>query len=257
MPKPISCWINALIKQSWNLLLNRCLKFINKAWHDNVLKEFHKNIMKKFPIKMKAKSSISIANFSHFFGPNGTLNDFFKKYLQNFINTTNPTWTLVRFDNQTLPISSKIINLFNRAQKIQNLYFTESKQIPSLNFTVEPYTLSSNTRKIKLTIGNQIITYQHGPTTPTIIHWPLTTSSSVTKIIMTSFSDRNNIQSYNGPWSWFQFLLHTKYYLTNKTAPQSIIIVIKSHHQHASFKIKNSNIDQILFFNSIKKFHPT
>lgn len=205
-PEPVGRWLHSIADHSWQLIANSTLHYINTIWSNQVLLEYQQNLQNRYPLTPKSTADITINMFSKFFSYNGILAHFFNHYLSFFIDTNNFHWQLVRIDGHSINLSNHDIQLFHKAEEIRNQYFTKNNPIPKLIFSIQSHTLDNNISSVKLTIGNKIINYQHGPQNSISVTWPLPDDAQIAKIVFNDFSGERYVHSYAGPWAWFRML---------------------------------------------------
>ncbi len=205
-PKPVSQWLIAIANQSWQVFIDNAYQALNAAWNSDVMNNYSANIRGRYPLNKRAVSSVSIDTFNHFFAPNGQLNRFFKQYLSPFINTGSHPWQLLNIHGHSLELQAKTIASFARAKKIRDTYFSNGADSASLSFSIQPQILSSNASSVDLILGNQHLSYRHGPQIVSTISWPPPFNQQNATISITDFAGNQYTRSANGPWSLFKLL---------------------------------------------------
>jgi len=252
-PQPLRGWLQQIADNSWQLVLNGALHYINAAWHSQVLSEYNMAIKGRYPLVPGAQTQLSIASFQHFFAKQGTLNQFFEQYLKPFINTNTQPWTLYTLNGHSLALPTHDLDIFRRMQAIQTMYFAEHPKQPTLQFSVVPVTLDQHDSEVTLKIGSKAILYEHGPQRPVAIHWPLPENVQMTKLILKDFAGHDKVFTQYGAWSLFKLLDATHLY----PAPNGngYLFSMGLDHHNASFKIITDSPIAAFRLSPLKSFY--
>ena len=208
-PQPLQGWLQQLADNSWQLVLQGALTYINAAWNADVMTQYHAHIMNRYPLNSHAASQLSINSFQNFFAVGGTLDKFFKHYIKPFVNVDNKPWKFYVLNGHSLALSEKNLQIFERMQQIQSLYFANNPQHAGLQFSVVPLMLDDHASSVALTMGDSSLLYQHGPLRPIAVKWPFNVNNEVAKLVMNDFRGRRQVWSSYGDWSLFKLLDHT------------------------------------------------
>ncbi|WP_369597181.1 hypothetical protein [Vibrio sp. 03_296] len=69
---------------------------LNTLWVNKVLKPYERSIKGRYPFEPRAKTEVTLKDFSRFFGYGGTLDAFFVEYLEPFVDTSRSAWRFER-----------------------------------------------------------------------------------------------------------------------------------------------------------------
>jgi type VI secretion system protein ImpL len=238
LPDPIKRWFNSITKYSLAIILQGALNIIDHKWKTTVITEYNSNLTNRFPIKQNALTEIELNKFAHFFKPGGTLDNFYQKELQIFIDTTQSPWQWKTSLEQTIGISKQTLQKLEYASHIRSAYFGDNNQQPSLKFKIKPLNLDATTSQFKITFGNQYLNYAHGPQQTLYWNWPSQSESDITRITFTDFNDSTKELTYTGNWAWFKMLNKHKIHRTN--LPDTYEFTIKFGKHQATIQIITS-----------------
>jgi type VI secretion system protein ImpL len=205
-PAPLNAWLQQLADNSWQLVLNGALQYINAAWSSNVMPAYRAQIMNMYPINRNAVAQVGLGNFQQFFSVNGTLDTFFKQYLKPFVKVDTRPWQIYKLNGHSLALTPSNLQIFNDLQQIQALYFANDPQHAGLQFTIVPLMLDDHASSVSLQLGDNSLLYQHGPLRPTAIKWPFNINNESSKLILNDFSGHRAVLSSDGGWSLFKLL---------------------------------------------------
>lgn len=203
-PQPLQRWLLAIADNCWNVVIIGAHNELNANWRNTVINQYNANIKGRYPLVNKFKSQIDIASFDAFFGPDGVLDNYFNLYLKPFINTNNKKWSAYEVNGHSIKIDQKTIDIFQKAQAIKKDFFPQDAKHASFNFSIKPQTLTSKASSIQFILGNQHITYSHGPQETEQVTWPLPFNAESSNILITNFEGNQLAKANSGPWSLFQ-----------------------------------------------------
>jgi type VI secretion system protein ImpL len=165
-----------------------------------VLPEFQKNIAGNYPLVKDTLNSISIPNFTRFFGPKGTMNTFFNYYIKPFVDTSQVYWVWKDVDGQHLNIAQNNLELFIKAELIQKMFIFGNNDLTS-SFVMEPVEMSPNTQFFMLNLSNHFVSYRSGPRKADHIFWSAQSNQSIS-IEFVSTQGKHEISSISAdPWA--------------------------------------------------------
>jgi type VI secretion system protein ImpL len=126
----------------------------------------------RYPLVKGARDEIPLAEFGKLFGPNGIFDDFFKRNLQSYVDTSNSReWKPL--DN---PVARRIqpdtLRQFQRAAQIKDAFFSGNPAFPSITLTITPPIMGGGS-VAKLEIGGFPVTSSDQPNPATVqVQWP-------------------------------------------------------------------------------------
>jgi len=239
LPVPFDKFFTQIATNSWRAILDAAKIDLQTVWQENVYRSFHVDLAGKYPFNAQAGEEVTLAEFQKFFGPQGDFDTFFNENLRIFVNpnTSQP----IMIDGQSLNISAEFVQQLAAVRTVRDIFFN-SDGVPTLNYTVEPVSMSGNISRAVLNLEGQLIPYSHGPTTPKSILWPNALSSSQ-DISRLSLSRQGDSQALNFQGLWSSFRLFDRAQVTEAT-PESVDV---------SFQIGNSLIKYRLRMASTKR----
>ncbi|WP_261845060.1 type VI secretion system membrane subunit TssM [Aliamphritea ceti] len=215
LPPIMQGWVGDLGTQNWQMMLKGTLDELNQLWQTQVYQECKAFVAGRFPLNPKAASESTLEDFSRFFAPQGTLDVFYQSYLKDFVDTKGRKWVERKVDGQSIGLSRNTLAQLQRASKIQELFFRNGQL--SVPFVMRPLSLDASVSKFDMTLGEQHITYRHGPRRPMNLNWPTQSTDSVSLTLegpQGMLSSRSEI----GPWAWFRVLNSARVNKTNNPA---------------------------------------
>jgi type VI secretion system protein ImpL len=204
-PQLLQAYLQNLAKTTWQILFRSTYDHINNAWNQIIIPKYKNSFEHKYPVFKESKEDLSIEKFHEFFGPHGTIDEFFNEYIEPFVNITKTDWTWRDIDNQELNFPATFLEVFLRAALIQRMFYSTQTEKPKLDFTLTPINMTPSTHTFNLDIDGQKVTFANENKTTQSLTWPGPQPGSV------SISFINDKGKYfttreSGPWAWFRVL---------------------------------------------------
>ncbi|MDC0612211.1 type VI secretion system membrane subunit TssM [Vibrio sp.] len=206
LPKPLDEMMTKLANESWYVVRQEAMKYLEKRWHDDVYVAYRQKLAGRYPFNPASRKDASLEDFADFFAPNGVLDKFYNDQLKVFIDERS--YGNEDEEQNGEVIKPQILAEIKRAKRIQSAFFNR-KGVLDVNFAVEPMRLSGNKRRSVLNVDGQFLLYSHGSRENVELIWPNTLrDSAVSKI--TLIPTKTNIQprsiTIQGPWAFFRLL---------------------------------------------------
>jgi type VI secretion system protein ImpL len=250
-PDPIQSWMQNIATSSWKVLMNSTQAYLNSQWTTKVLPLYQNSLENRYPLAKNAKTSIAINDFTKFFGPNGTIDSFFKFYLKPFVDTTKAYWVWKEVNGTQLDIPQITLETFIRAALIQKMFFPENNL--NIRFALTPIAMSPLARTFSANIDGQIITYEQGQKKTDHLNWPGPTPNNVS-ISFTNIRGQNITSNINNdPWAWFRLI--DKSNITTTTGPQNYALVIDLNGSSIKYELAAEQVINPFIPEIINKFN--
>ena len=215
-PKPIERWLTTLADETWRVILRSAHQHINSEWKSTIYRPYRQALAGRYPLTKSSKDELALLDFIDFFKPGGTIDVFRVEYIKPFISIRNG-WKNRSIDKYNLGLSQQSINQVKRALAIQNIYFRNNAEIPSLTFQLKPYLMSKNDVRFELEVGENNISYSHGPKFWKTLKWVGSDDKNRVRIIFEDLNERQYSRAFDGPWAWFKLLDQSKLSKTKKS----------------------------------------
>jgi len=144
---------------------------MNRQMSNNVAYECRQSIEGYFPFDSGGSVHVSPRAFEQFFGPSGTMQNFYDKYLSAHVDRT-PDGLRARPDSVLADrLSANMLLQFTRAQEIQRAFFASGEQNAEVRITLSPRAIQSDLKNIIVGInGVEVELIVDGA--PQTITWP-------------------------------------------------------------------------------------
>ena len=148
----------------------------------------------------------TLAAFGRFFGPNGLMDNFFKKNLQPYVETTPGGW---RWRGPTGPeqsIPPETLQAFQRAAAIRDTLFSGNSQTPTIRFQLAPIELGSDVGQFVISMDGQTQSYIAGQAARVAdLQWTGGSGQARVEFLPPTAGGPAQL-SETGPWAWFKIL---------------------------------------------------
>ena len=202
---PIKQWLNVITQSSWKIILGNAKKYLDSIWQSFVLPQYNSKVVNHFPVYTDATEEMSLADFTAFFGPDGTVDAFFTYYLKPFVDMSKKYWTWIKVDGIGINIPQKNLDMFNRAGLIQQMFFSSDLNSPSTKFSLRPVKMASNTQSFVMNLEGETVPFTLSSSPTIAIKWPGPKPGLVT-LRFTGELGQTQTRSFSGPWAWFKLL---------------------------------------------------
>ncbi|MFV0294348.1 MAG: type VI secretion system membrane subunit TssM [Paracoccus sp. (in: a-proteobacteria)] len=179
------------------------IETMNRALTDRVTFVCQDTIARSYPFA-DSERSLSIDNFTRFFGPGGVMDSYFTEFLEPYAERTADglTWRADKEITQRLSVNT--LKQFERAERIRRAYFAGGGTEPSVEITVSQADAHPTIESATLSINDTMIPTVTGSLPRTVI-WPGAGKSTLLSLMPTL--DRPSMMRLDGSaWTFIQFL---------------------------------------------------
>lgn len=215
-PEPVKRWLNSIADETWKIILSSARGHINTEWKNQVYSVYLDTMAGRYPIKRSSGDEMALFDFSEFFKPKGIMDKFYIDFIKPFINTRKG-WSNRAVDNHSLGLSATTLKQVKKAQGIKNIFFRKNPGVPGFSFQIKPYRMDKIDARFMLEVGDQRITYNHGPKFWKNLSWSGEDENKRVRIVFEGLDDNHHEKSYEGPWAWFRLQDKSKLVRTKKS----------------------------------------
>ncbi|OGT49147.1 MAG: hypothetical protein A3F17_06745 [Gammaproteobacteria bacterium RIFCSPHIGHO2_12_FULL_41_15] len=238
LPVPVNEWVTTIVQNSWKLLLQNSVQYLNTMWAINVLPEYHHSILHRFPIFKKARQDMSVIDFNRFFGPGGTMESFFYYYLSPFVDTSQPYWTWKNLDGEQVDIDQTKLDMLIRASMIQQMFYTINPLTPTLQFTLTPVSLSSNVKRFTLNVAGQMVVFEPGVIKGNQLRWTHSPNNFIT-LRFNTLSTQQPTLTLLGSWAWLHLISQSHLHMTDDPKQFQLTFTLSGNEAHYQLTTDN------------------
>jgi type VI secretion system protein ImpL len=252
LPEPLRTWFLSLTSFGWQLTLDSAKSELNSIWKQEVLAPYRMGLKKRYPLFSDSPHDATLADFSRFFAPNGTIDLYFQEHIKPFVDTRRSPWRLVAMDNQRIDISQDVLRQFQRAAKIRQSLFAGGGQTPAVAFELRPIALDERIAVFRINMEGQTLLYSHGPIRSTRFQWPGPETDLGVRLTYQTFHGQEINQSAEGPWALFRILDQAR--VEETSVPDRLRITFEKNGYQARFELRASSADNPFKLSALKQF---
>lgn len=237
LPEPVSSWAKQIADDTWFIFITESKDYLNRQWQRLVFADYQSAISNRYPFDPnQQQNEISLAEFDHFFAPQGTLNGFVNSYLKPFLDTSKPQWQSKELNGYVMPISADLINELIRANVISNMFFPGNSKTSKIDFTLQKINLDPVVASLQLIIGQTKLTDTQTSDSYTFFSWP----QSDAKLMLYSIEGNHYELAENGPWAFFKILQKVNV-LVDSNDSASLQILFEVNGNSGRYLLKTQN----------------
>lgn len=206
-PPVIQGVVKSVVTATTNTIMGDVRDQLNAAWVSDVVNVYRQSLRGRYPLAASSARDATLDDFGQFFGVGGVMDNYFRKYLQAYVDTSAPAWRWQPGAAQKLGINPSVLQTFQRAAAIRDAFFRAGGVQPMVRFELKPVAMDASVTQSLLDLDGQQISYDHGPSRPVAMQWPNPDSVGVVRLSISppAASGRSGI-TLDGPWAWFRLL---------------------------------------------------
>ena len=204
-PEPFRDWLETLAGSGEEVALRSLRSELNRRYRSDVLPVCEAVTAERYPFDKDSDREIPLRDFERLFGPEGVMDAFFREHLAELVETAESRWRWRGGEVAEMGIPQSVLDEFQRAQLIRELFFSRAGEGPRTAFELTPQYLDARAREFRITLGDQSLVYRHGPPVPERFSWPAERGRS-TEVAFEDRGGQRPNQSFPGPWSWLRAL---------------------------------------------------
>lgn len=239
LPQPLHRWLSTLAQNSWQLILEQAHRYISAVWQTTVYPSYQQTIANHYPFGPLSDPDVSVSDFSHFFGNDGILTQFFNQYLSPFIDSSQPVWQWRKQNGLTLMKDSSLLATLERGGIISSMFFG-THQAPHVQFRLWPTAIGPNVADVILQLNGQIINAKPASQFNQVFSWPGNSAAAGLTLTFINSQKQKIVWQIPGAWALFRFLAQVQ--VTQKS-PQDFHLLIS--HQGLAAKYDLSALQLI------------
>ncbi|MDF2395169.1 type VI secretion system membrane subunit TssM [Pseudomonas sp. 3MA1] len=240
-PPLVQGLVKSVVGSTTNTMMGGVRNQLNAAWVSEVVNVYRQSLSGRYPLSPGSSRDATLEDFGQFFGTGGVMDNYFRKYLQPYVNTSTSTWSWQPGAAQKLGISPGVLQTFQRAANIRDAFFRSSGGTqPAVRFELKPVAMDANISQFLLDLDGQQLSYDHGPSRPVAMQWPNPGSIGVVRlsIMPPSPTGRSGV-TLDGPWAWFRLLEQSD--LTATNSPDRFNLRLRVDGASISYELRASS----------------
>ncbi len=162
-----------------------------------------KAMERRYPFTLEGADA-SIEEFSRLFGPGGSMDQFFRSQISQYVAIQGNAWRPQAAMGGDPPVSAADVAVFQRIDRIRQSFFPFG-QSPRATFLVRPISADPETRKAVLELGPLRATFQSDqPSTATQFDWPGPGGMTTAQLTFDPPAASGAQNFTTGPWALFR-----------------------------------------------------
>lgn len=200
-------WYNTMLLQNWKGLTDISKDHVQQEFVEEIWDDYASKIANKFPLNLESKEDIKVDNFVAFFGKGGILDNFYKKYLLEYIEVDYETKTYTKKPNVQSSIDDNLVQSMFNMYEIQKLVFDEEGSKLDINFQIKPEKLTDTLSTMEVQYESQLLMYEHGPKLGVEFSLPGENIESIAKFTLYDFHLKRVVKVRgHGEWALLRLL---------------------------------------------------
>lgn len=202
-PQPVKRWLDTISDQSWKVILIAARRHINNEWKSQVYGFYREAIAGRYPISAESRNELAQLDFNDFFKPGGKVDAFFNSHIKPFVDTRK-NWSNKTVDGRSLGLNGNALKQIRRALTIKNVFFRMNPEAAGISLQLKPHRLDKKDARFRLDVGDQRISYSHGPRFWRDLVWSAQDENSRVRIVFEDLDGKISQRDFEGPWAWLR-----------------------------------------------------
>lgn len=201
LPAPLGDVVAQVASRTESIVTTEARGELGRLYATQVVKDCQDLVEGRYPLDPSSPTDVALGDFARVFGPGGTFDAFFRDNLAQLVDTSRSPW---RWKEGAAAGPAAMLQQFQRAQRIRDIYFGPGAQTPEVRFNLIADTLDATVTRFSLDVDGQSFEYRHGPVQSRSMKWPGTAGDA--SFVFDAPSGPVPGPSRQGPWAWFRLL---------------------------------------------------
>jgi len=215
-PEPLRGWLQDLSDETWRVVMGSASQYVNNQWRNLIYAPYEASLAGRYPLDRRAKEELALYDFVEYFKPQGSVDTFFKEFVEPFVNTSKG-WRNRVVDKHSMGFSHKAVQQLRRALEVKSVYFKKASEDPTLSLELKPHSLGEQDARFTLDVADTRLSYNHGPKFWKDISWSGSDEDNRIRVAIEDLDGRVHESAYSGPWAWFRLMDASKIKSTSKS----------------------------------------
>ncbi|MBQ5965081.1 type VI secretion system membrane subunit TssM [Massilia sp. ZL223] len=238
-PAPLGEMLQTIDNAGSSLTLGSERARIRALWAAEAARFCRDAIAGRYPLVRGAGRDATPDDFGKFFGPGGLMDDFFSKNLAAQVDMSGARWRWRNTGEAPSGIPQDVLDQFQRAAKVRDMFFAAGARQPSLRFELTPEAADPAWSKVVLEIdGQQVVSSPGAPVRPVPVTLPSGRGGGLVQFETTP-PLRTDLRS-EGPWAWFRMI--DKGSLQAGAQPERYLLAFDLDGRRVSYRLTASSV---------------
>ena len=179
---------------------------LQALYAQEVVQPCRDTINNKYPFVRESQIYVTPEDFGELFGFDGTFDRFFKKQVEQLVNTLSRPWTWRKdATGASVGTSEAMLRQFESAQRIRDRFFQFGSRMPQVRFTITVVELNAAASKVSLEMNGERSEFQFGAPRTLSVAWP-GPQPAPAALVFTDRGGRPTSLAHAGPWAWLRLI---------------------------------------------------
>jgi type VI secretion system protein ImpL len=252
-PEPLRSMLLALTAGGNASAMELTRRNLTKALVANVGDFCEKALVGRYPFDRTSKRDMTQDDFARLFAPGGLMDDFFKKNLAQYVDTSSIPWSFHKTGDVNFSGANDTLEQFRRARVIRDVFFMNGGRIPSMRLMFTPTDMDTSIMQFNLDVDGQLVKYSHGPQVPTHVQWPGPRGGAQVRLQLSPTSAGGSSgQVFDGPWALFH--LFDKAQISPSSQPEKFGVTFNVGGRKAYFDVVSGSVQNPFRLRELRQF---
>ena len=204
LPDPVATMVTQIGSRGESVAVGQARDELSRRYEEQVARECRELIDGRYPFAGASANDVPLADFGRIFGFGGVFESFFRDNLAALVDVSRTPWRW-REGAAAVGGSNALLQQFQQARRIRDVYFKAGAQLPEARFNLTPDTLDASATRFALDLDGQPFEYRHGPQQSKALVWP-GGGVGQAAVVFEERSGPGTNSVKQGPWAWFRAL---------------------------------------------------
>ena len=252
LPAPLNGWVADLADVADGRAAEGIRAELNAAWRADVLPACKLIVERRYPFVAGSGDDAPLSDFARLFGPGGLIDALFQDKLQPLVDTRSDPWTWYDVGAASLGIPESSLAVFSQAARIRDAFFG-GPGMPTAAFDVTPAVLDAAIEQVRISLGQQALTYYHGPPETKRLVWPGDPPTAGAALAMQP-PPRRGESRLSAPGEWGLFRLLEQGQLQTSSSSDRVTVDWRVGGAAASFQVRSTRLQTPLNLELLRSF---
>jgi type VI secretion system protein ImpL len=238
LPPPVNSLVTQIAQHAEESVGNEATTELERLYQQEVVARCRVRIDGRYPFG--SASDIPLTDFGETFGHGGVYDKFFTDKLDKLVDRSKRPWA---WRPESVEPSILMLDQFERAERIREMFFSPGSKMPELAFTVKLSNLDPAATRFYLNIDGYEFDVKPGAESRGPVMWP---GKEKRSFAFAAFEDRVAAPDrigLDGPWAWFRLIDAAKAQPEQAQPETDLISVlhIQTRYHRAVVTIEASN----------------
>ncbi|KOF52629.1 MULTISPECIES: type VI secretion system membrane subunit TssM [unclassified Achromobacter] len=240
MPEPVRDLLNGLSVSASGEVSGVVQEQLNDEVAATIGLFCRQSIAGRYPFAPASTRDVAPNDMARLFAPGtGMMDDYFQRRLATQIDVSGPRWRFKPGIDGTPGKTSPVLDAFQRAAVIRDVYFSAGSVTPQFRVSIRPVEMDSSITQFLMDVDGQLVRYAHGPQVATQVQWPGPRGTNQVRIELQPQTGTAGVVA-NGPWALNRIL--QKATLSRGSAPETVLATFDIQGRKVVLEITASSV---------------